>query len=252
MIRAATLRWRESPYFGFTPGRPLERRYVLGEFIGSGYEGEVYHLTEASTGIERVVKFFYPDRYRDSKRPIRLAQKFHRLRRCSVVLQYHHYGELSWRRRQVGYMVSELAPGKILSDMIQAQPKKRFAPFEALHLIYAVAKGVAEIHAVRGYHGDIHENNILVERRGLSFRIKLIDLYLHPKGTNGRQQMDVADIVYLLYELVGGSEGYPSSPPIVKEIVCGRHRFRIYRKFPNAGTLSHYLENYLWPEEALG
>lgn len=234
------------PFFGFPAGKPLERRYVLGEFIGSGYEGEVYHLTEASTGIERVVKFFRPDRFRDPKRAIRVARKFHLLRRSSVVLQYHHYGELVWRRQKIGYMVSELATGRVLADLIRERPRRRLPAFEALHLIHAVARGVAEIHALRTYHGDIHEHNILVERHGLGFRIKLIDLYLHPRDTTDQRRLDVVDIAYLLYRLVGGPQGYPGSPELVKQIVCGRRRRTIFRRFPTAGALVQFMEGYTW------
>ena len=73
--------------FDFRPGRVLERRYVLGARIGGGYEGEVYHVTERRTHIERVAKFFYPDRFADRTRSVRLARKLHRLRDCRVVLQ---------------------------------------------------------------------------------------------------------------------------------------------------------------------
>jgi DNA-binding helix-hairpin-helix protein with protein kinase domain len=236
--------------FEFRSGRVIDRRYVLGDFIGAGYEGEVYHITEAATGIGRVVKFFYPHRYADSRRSIRLARKFHRLRNCRVVLQYHHHGELSWKRTKVGYMVSDLAPGRILYDLLRAQPRKRFTPFEALHLTHAIAQGVAEIHAMREYHGDIHEDNVLVERQGIGFSVKLIDLFLHPRGTSDQLKIDVADITGLLYMMIGGPAVYSKCPRIVKEIVCGRRRQTIYKRYPNAGALVSFMRNYPWPEDA--
>ncbi len=232
--------------FGFPPGKVLERRYSLGNPIGSGWEGEVYHLTETQTGIERVVKFYYPERNPDRRRTIRLARRFHRLRECSVVLQYHHYGEIIWRRQPVDYMVSELASGRVLDDFLDDQPQRTLAAFEALHLVQAVASGVAEIHDLGAYHGDIHEDNILVERQGLGFRVRLIDLYLHPSGTNGHQRHDVVDIAALLYTLIGGKRGYSTSPDIVKQIVCGRQRARLFRKFPNARALCEFMVSYDW------
>jgi tRNA A-37 threonylcarbamoyl transferase component Bud32 len=248
MKRAQSLQGKGGPVFGFRPGRRVERHYILGEFIGSGYEGEVYHLTERGTGIERVVKFFYPDRYRDRRRSVRLARKFHRLRHCPVILQYHHHGELTWSGRSISYMISELAPGTILYDFLQQQPRKRLQAFEALHLTRAIVAGVAEIHALREYHGDIHEDNILVERRGVGFRVKLIDLYLHTRETADRLKLDVADIVNLLYMMVGGPSGYGKCPQIVKSIVCGRRRQQIYQRFPSAGALCHFMDSYAWPE----
>lgn len=248
MSRGRTRKADGGPYFGFRPGRMLERRYLIGDFIGYGYEGEVYQIREASTGIERVVKFFYPDRYADPRHSVRVARKFHKLRNCSVVLQYHSHGEIGWRGLKVGYMVSELAPGRKLWDLLREQRRKRFHPFEALHIIHATAVGVAEIHALHEYHGDIHEDNILVERVGVGFRVKLIDLFLHKRDTPDRRLMDVADLCNLLYLLVGGPSGYPRSPRLVKEIVCGRRRETIYRKFPSAGALAGFMEQFPWPE----
>ncbi len=248
MATEKTRRAEGGGFFGFRPGRILDRRYAIGRFIGAGWEGEVYHLTELETGIERVVKFFYPHRHPDPRRSVRLARKLHKLRHCSVVLQYHHQGEIVRHGQKVRYMVSELARGKMLYQLLQEQPGKRFHPFEALHLIHSIAKGVAEIHALREYHGDIHEDNILVERHGLGFRIKLLDLYLHRRDTPDRQKMDVADLCNLLYLLVGGSRAYSRCPRIVKEVVCGRRLETIYRKFPNAGALCQFLQTYPWEE----
>jgi serine/threonine protein kinase len=247
MPRARTLNRESGPVFGFQPGRRVERYYVLGDFIGAGYEGEVYHLTEHKTGIERVIKFFYPHRHRDPRRSIRLARKLHRLRHCSVILQYHHHGELAWQGRKIPYMVSDLASGQMLHQLIQRQPRKRFHPFEALSLTYAIACGVAEMHDLGEYHGDIHEDNILVERRGVAFDIKLIDLYLHARWTANRLKMDVLDLAWLLYQLVGGPAGYSGSPKIIKEIVCGRRTQTICRKFATAGDLCRFVEQYPWP-----
>lgn len=236
------------PIFKFRPGRALERRYIIGECIGSGYEGEVYHVTERETGIDRVAKFYYPDRYLSPKRSVRLARRMHKLRDCRVILQYAHHGKLHWRGKSVNYVVSELAPGQVLYDMLDAQPRKRFHPFEALHIIYAIAQGVAEMHALRQYHGDIHGDNVLVERYGIGFRIKLIDLFLNPGRTASKAKGDVFDLACLLYELVGGPAGYPQSPRLVKEIVCGRRRRTVYKKFPNAGSLCRFMERWRWPD----
>lgn len=249
MSRVTNTRSAQGPVFRFPLGRNLERRYVIGPFLGYGYEGEVYHLTERTTNIERVAKFFYPDRYPDPKRSVRVARKLHRLRDCPVVLQYHHMGTLTWRKQPITYVVSELAHGRVLDELLREQPRKRFTPFEALNIVYAIADGVADIHARRNYHGDIHTDNILIERQGIRFRVKLIDLYLNPAQTDRRARGDVIDIVSLLYELVGGPKGYPQCPRIVKDVVCGRRRQAIHRKFPNAGALRDYIAAYEWPED---
>jgi len=104
------------------------------------------------------------------------------------------------------------------------------------------------MHDLGEYHGDIHEDNILVERRGVGFDIKLIDFYLRARWTANRLKMDVLDLAWLLYQLVGGPAAHASSPKIIKEIVCGRRTETICRKFPTAGDLCRFVEQYPWPE----
>ena len=249
VARAKTARPSGGPVFGFRPGRQLEGRYVLGQCIGAGWEGEVYHLTERRTQIERVVKFYYPHRYPNQKRWVRLAQKHHKLRDCPIVLQYHHHGQMTWRGRDVHYMVSELAEGEVLYDVLMRQPRKRFTAFEAMHITHTIAKGMAQIHARREYHGDIHSYNVLVRRQGIRFKVKLLDLYLNPKSSDRRTRGDVCDIAMLLYELIGGPATYKTAPRIVKDIVCGRRRDVIARKFSNAGAICDYLVTAEWPED---
>lgn len=233
--------------FNFHPGRRLGR-YVLGSRLGAGYEGEVYHVTEQRTGIERVAKFFYPHRFEDRTRSVKVARKLHRLRDCRVVLQHHDHGQITWRGETIDYLVSDLAHGELLDHLVSRQRGKRLMPFEALHLTYAIAQGVAAIHALREYHGDIHGDNILVERHGIGFRVRLIDMFINVDRASPRASADVVDIVGLLYTMVGGPRGYPQSPKLVKDIVCGRRRESIVRKFPNAGALRDFMDAYQWPE----
>ncbi len=234
------------PVFNFRTGRGLEGRYVLGECIGYGFEGEVYRLRETATKIDLVVKFYYPD-VLDPRRSVTVARRLHRLRHCDIVLQYHHHGEITWRRQRVPYMVSELAQGRILYELLAEKPNQRFDPFEALHVIAAITAGVAEIHALGLYHGDIHGDNVLLEQVGINYRPKLIDPFTAPQASKARRlKGDVVDLAYLLYELVGGPKGYPQSPRLVKEIVCGRRVDTICRKFPSARRLRDFIATYGW------
>ena len=48
--------------FDLKPGRILARKYEVVARLGGGWEGEVYHVRELLTGIERAAKFFFPRR----------------------------------------------------------------------------------------------------------------------------------------------------------------------------------------------
>ena len=66
--------------FELQPGRVLTGKYVVEGLLGSGWEGEVYRVTERSTGIKRAMKLFFPKRNLKDKAVRFYATKLHRLR----------------------------------------------------------------------------------------------------------------------------------------------------------------------------
>ncbi|MEQ8195675.1 MAG: hypothetical protein RIB59_14415, partial [Rhodospirillales bacterium] len=48
--------------FDLEPGRKIAGIYEVEEFLGGGYEGEVYKVVESRTGISRTAKLFFPHR----------------------------------------------------------------------------------------------------------------------------------------------------------------------------------------------
>ena len=48
--------------FGLRPGRVIGGKYTVEVKLGSGWEGEVYKVTESRTGVCRAAKLFYPQR----------------------------------------------------------------------------------------------------------------------------------------------------------------------------------------------
>jgi hypothetical protein len=48
--------------FDLEPGQKLGTSYRVEEFLGAGWEGEVYRVVEVPTGISRAAKLFYPRR----------------------------------------------------------------------------------------------------------------------------------------------------------------------------------------------
>jgi hypothetical protein len=120
-------------------------------------------------------------------------------------------------------------------------------PFEALHLVHALSEGVEEIHLRGEYHGDLHDENVLVRRKGVFFDLKVVDFYHWGRPTAAHLREDVIDIVRLLYDAVGGRRHYASQPPEIKGICKGLRRDLIGRAFPTASHLREYLESFSWP-----
>ena len=232
--------------FDFEPGRRLAGKYAVETFLGSGWEGEVYKVVELKTGIPRAAKIFYPQR-NECDRAVRFyATKLNRLRKCPIVIQYHHWEPIRFRKMTVTCLVSEFVEGELLSKFIARQRGKRLQAFEALHLLHALTVGLEQIHAVREYHSDIHSDNILVKRRGIHFETKLVDFFDWGPPTSAKIREDVIQLVHLFYELVGGQKRYTNQPSEIKAICCGLRRDLITRKFPTAEHLRRHLESFVW------
>jgi tRNA A-37 threonylcarbamoyl transferase component Bud32 len=232
--------------FDLPSGRVIAGKYRIEDFLGSGWEGEVYRVSEVSTGLPRAAKLFYPQR-NVKDRAVRMhARKLDRLRKCPIVIQYHHLETLRHRGTRIACLVSELVEGELLEKLVARQRGKRLHPFEALHLLHVLAGGVAQIHHLGEYHGDIHDRNVLVERKGIRFEVKLLDFYHWGRTDRTRMKEDVVDLVRLLYEAVGGRRRYAAQPPEVKSICRGLRRDLIMRRFPTADHLRGHLESFSW------
>ena len=112
--------------------------------------------------------------------------------------------------------------------------------------MYALALGMEEIHLLNEYHGDLHTDNIIVNRFGLGFELKLLDLYnsTSPKLENMRD--DICGLVQIYHECMGGAKRYAKLPPIVKNICSGLKRSLILKKFRNVSQLREHLEILEW------
>ena len=232
--------------FDLEPGDLLLQKYEVASHLGRGWEGEVYLVHEIGTGIERAAKFFFPHRNPRNQTLTYYAKKLHRLRHCPILIQYHTQETIDYEGIPVTFVVSEYVEGEPLSEFLARQPGKRLDPFQAFHLLHALAAGIESIHNLREYHGDLHSDNIIVRRAGLGFDVKLLDLYRWrvPKRVN--IQDDVCDLIKVFYEAVGGRARYARQPPEVKAICCGLRRSLILKKFNTAGQLRQRLETMQW------
>ena len=96
------------------------------------------------------------------------------------------------------------------------------------------------------YHGDLHAENIIVRRLGLTYELKLIDLFHWGRATRANRQEDICAAIYLFYESLGGRKAYAGLPKQIKEIICGLKRTLILKKFPNASDLRMAIESNTW------
>lgn len=232
--------------FGLYPGRILARKYEVLSLLGAGWEGEVYKIREIATRIERAAKFFFPLRNPRDRAINFYAKKLHKLRHCPILIQYHTQEKIIFGRKPLTFLVSDYVEGELLSGFLLRQPGKRLNTFQALHLLHALASGIAIIHDLREYHGDLHTDNIIIQRYGLGFDIKLIDM-IHwgtPRPENIHD--DVCDLIRIFYDSIGAQKHYAKQSPEIKAICCGLKRSLILKKFRTARRLRDYLATMQW------
>ena len=102
------------------------------------------------------------------------------------------------------------------------------------------------IHNIGEYHGDLHTENIIVQRYGLGFELKLLDLFQQPGPKKECIRDDVVDMVHIFHEALGGGRRYADHPTEIKAICRGLKRSLILQRFRNAGQLKTYLETMEW------
>lgn len=232
--------------FKLAPGRVLSKKYEIIDLLGAGWEGEVYLIREIATGIERTAKLFFPHRNVKDRTAQFYAKKLHKLRHCPIVIQYSTQETIVFRNQPVTVLISEYVEGELLSDFIARQHGKRLTPFQALHLLHSLAEGMECIHAMREYHGDLHSENIIVQRFGLSFDLKLVDMFYAGSPKKQNIHDDTVDMIHIFYEALGGAKYYAKQPNEVKYIINGLKRSLILKKFRSAGQLRQHLETMHW------
>lgn len=232
--------------FNFEPGDIIYGKYEVLDLLGKGWEGEVYLVKEKQTGIERAAKFFFPHRNKYGRVSKFYARKLHKLKDCEMVIQYSSQDTIYIDGQPVVFLVSEFIEGELLSEFLKRQTGKRLSPFAALHLLYALAEGIEDIHRLGEYHGDLHTDNIIVLRSGLGFELKILDFYKWGSATAEHIRDDVVDMISIFYDVLGGKKHYAKLPAEVKDICCGKRKPLILKKFRTAGKLREYLENMEW------
>jgi serine/threonine protein kinase len=232
--------------FDLEEGYVIAGKYEVIEKLGSGWEGEVYRVREKSIGVDRAAKLFYPSGDSRNRATKFYARKLHKLRHCPILIQYHTGERVTVNGMKVNVLISEYVEGEILTSFLKRQPGKRLTPFEGVHLLHELALGVEAIHRAREYHGDLHDDNIIIRRKGLSFNCKVVDMYDWGAPTAENTRDDVCDLIRILYDSLGGKRTYWKQSPEIKYIICGLKRSIITRKFRTAGHLRRYIETMEW------
>lgn len=221
-------------------------KYRVLSHLGSGWEGEVHRVSEVRTGIERAAKLFYPERDPRGRVSAWYARKLDRLRGCAILIPYLTLEEVELRGQSVHMLVSELVTGEVLSRFLRRQPGGHLTVFEALVLLRQLVAGLETIHGLSDYHGDLHADNLFIQRHGIQFELRLIDCYRCSGSRRANMKDDVIDAIHLFYQTLGGQRRYSRQPQEVKSICLGLQRRRIKERYPSAAALREHLDTFEW------
>ena len=163
--------------FDFEEGRIIANKYELIGRLGAGSEGEVYKAEEISTGFICSIKFFYPSVNVHNRKANKFSKLLFQLSNCPVAVNYFTQEKVRFRSEDITAIVFEFVEGEMLSTFLEKHRGQRIGILEGLILLHSLAKGIATIHALNQYHGDLHSDNIILTRKGLGFEFKLLDPY---------------------------------------------------------------------------
>ena len=113
-------------------------------------------------------------------------------------------------------------------------------------MLYTLARGIAPIHARGEYHGDIHDDNIMIRRPGIGFEVKLLDFFDLGRPTKSKIHKDVLNLIEVFHTIVGGRDHYARQPNVVKDIIRGQKDSLILQRFSSAGDIQRHLEGLEW------
>ena len=177
---------RSSPDpFNFKPGRILAGKYEIDEFLGGGWEGEAYLVRERATGFKR------PERNERGTSLKEYVKRLEKLSDLNCVIRYMHSDSIRHKGERLDFMVSTHAPGRQLSFYIKRRGGKLSA-LESLLILEKIATGLDAIHSHGMYHGDVHEDNVMVRRVGIHYEVRFLDFIHLGRTTRERKRDDVA------------------------------------------------------------
>jgi serine/threonine-protein kinase len=192
-------------------GQVLGERYRIDCLLGRGGMGQVFRVTDLSTGQTLALKILRPVEGDDADRVRRFQREIQILTRIQhpAVLQIRDWGE-----SPAGlFFVTELLDGEDLKVAIRRRGP--FPPPEAAALGATLAEALAAAHARGVVHRDVKPNNVMIGRDG---SVRLLDFGL-ARGAG----IDVATLTRT--GTILGTPGYMSPrPPSSPRSCAGRAR----------------------------
>ncbi len=189
--------------------------YQLGELIGRGGMGEVYHATHRMLARPAAIKLIRPEMVGEgSGEAAQLAVKrFRREAEAAASLRSPHTVELydlGVTEDETMYFVMEYLEGMTLEALVSREG--RLPAGRTIHILRQVCESLAEAHASGLIHRDIKPANLHVGRLGLTHDfVKVLDFGLVKSvRDNGAEAAHAGDAAPSLATGIGLTPGTPA------------------------------------------
>ncbi|MFV2001002.1 MAG: BTAD domain-containing putative transcriptional regulator [Acidimicrobiia bacterium] len=207
-------------------GRSL-RGYQLGDLIGTGAFGEVYHAVQSAVNRDVAVKVINSELANDPRfiRRFELeAQAVAGLEHPYVVPLYDY-----WREPDAAYLVMRYLRGGSIRDRLAT------GPFDVSHVgrvVEQVGSALATAHRSGLIHRDVQPSNILLDEDGNAYLADfgvasgVVDdtypalsspVYASPgqlRGLTASPADDIYSLAAVAFEMAAGSAPYPTDTPV--------------------------------------
>lgn len=202
--------------------------------LGSGWEGNVYRVRR---GRRRQVLKCYRRRPGVQESVEEQVRHLGELRGCSSVPALEHRFQLVQRSAEWPSVVLTYLPGISLAQW-HAQQSSSTRGVHTQRLVFlALLKALKRLHDRGSYHGDLHDENVLISRRGRGFQVSLIDPFPQEGPVQALQEQDLVDAVRLFGWLLGGAQAYATHPAWVRRILAGLQARHILARYASVTDL---------------
>jgi serine/threonine-protein kinase len=154
------------------PGRTLNGRYRVERKLGEGGFGAVFQGTQIATGREVALKVLHPHNVQDATVVARFRRE---AEACSKLRNEHTVTIYDFDETDDGvlYLAMELLKGQSLQQVEREGPG--LDPWRVLRVLDQVADALGEAHALGIVHRDMKPENVMLERRGTTDFVKVLD-----------------------------------------------------------------------------